>query len=296
MILVTGASGFIGKKLITALVNVYGVDHILALTSKPISECQYLLHDNYSFDHDYVIKAGYADVTTLLHAGAFTPKNSAEGNDVVSCTSNINNTIKLLQLELPALEKFVFLSTLDVYGKDAKISEDSPIDPVSLYGHSKLYCEKVIASWAKTNNKIAHLLRVGHIYGPGEEAYQKLIPATMRKLLEGQPLQLWGSGNELRSFLYIDDLVNSILKSLETKADLGVINLVSGKTISVRELIHTLMGISGIDSTVEEVKMTTEGRDLIFDNTKMQKELGLKETSLLQGLTAEWEYMKQFSR
>ncbi len=296
MILVTGTSGFIGRKLLVALVETYGSDHIVALTSKPTSLCRYILHHEYTFEPDYLLKSGYGSVDTIIHAGAFTPKDTVESNDLIPCSSNINSTLKLLQLKLPELNKFIFLSSLDVYGKDAIISERSPIDPVSLYGHSKLYCEKMVSSWGKANAKIVHVLRIGHIYGPGEEAYQKLIPVTMQKLLLHQPLQLWGTGNEKRSFLYIDDLVSAILKTLKINTDLGVLNLVSGTGITVRELIEMLIGISGVETSIETIPAQGEGRSLIFDNSKMKKEIGLSEISLRQGLLQEWEYMKQLVR
>jgi UDP-glucose 4-epimerase len=293
VILVTGVSGFIGKKLLTALVHEYGSDHILALTSKSTRLCHHLLHHDYTFENDYIVNAGYHSVTTVIHAGAFTPKNAAEGNNLISCNSNITNTLKLLQLELPELKKFVFLSTLDVYGKDKVISEQSPIEPASLYGHSKLYCEKMIESWAKLNQKIFHLLRVGHIYGPGEEAYQKLIPATIQKLLENHSLQIWGTGNEIRSFLFIDNLISAILKSVAIDSDIGIVNLVGSEKITVRGLIELLIEISGVNASIETVPMIAEGRDLIFDNSKMHKELGQFEISIRQGLTEEWKYMKR---
>lgn len=293
MILVTGTSGFIGKKLLTALVEEYGAEHILALTSKPTSLCQYILHHHYAFGSDYLLKSGYSAVDTVIHAGAFIPKSASESNDWIQCSSNIANTQRLLQLELPELKKFIFLSTVDVYGKDTTITEESPVDPPSLYGHSKLYCEKMISSWAKANHKIAQALRIGHIYGPGEEAYQKLIPLTMQKLLLQQSLQIWGSGNEKRSFLYIDNLVSAILKTLKIDTDLGVMNLVSGTSISVRELLDMIIEISEVKTSIETIPVQGEGRNLIFDNSKMKTEIGLSEISLRQGLSQEWEYMKQ---
>ena len=109
MILLTGTSGFIGKKLLTSLVSEYGADHILALTSKPTDECQYLLHQDYAIDRDYLSNSGFSGIKTIIHAGAFTPKNAGESNDLFSCASNINSTLKLLQLELPNLKKVIFL-------------------------------------------------------------------------------------------------------------------------------------------------------------------------------------------
>jgi nucleoside-diphosphate-sugar epimerase len=296
VILVTGVSGFIGKKLLTALVKEHGAQHILALTSKPTSECPYLLHHDYTFEKDYLIKSGYESIHTILHVGAFTPKSASEVNDWIRCSSNITNTQKLLQLELPQLNKFIFLSTVDVYGKAEMIAENSPTEPASLYGNSKLYCEKMISSWAKNHHKLLHLLRVGHIYGPGEEAYQKLIPATIQKLLANQSLQMWGTGNEIRSFLFIDNLIGAILKSVIIDSDIGIVNLVGSEKITVRELTELLREISGVNALIETVATTVEGRSLIFDNSKMQRELGQFEIPIRQGLTEEWEYMKKLKR
>jgi nucleoside-diphosphate-sugar epimerase len=179
MVLLTGASGFIGKHLLAALISKYGKDNVLALTSAPLTDCRYLLHLDYSFGSGYFADNGYADsITTIIHAGAFTPKNSAQANDWKQSNSNIHNTAVLLEADLPRLEKFIYLSTLDVYGNDEIISENSTVAPASLYGHSKLYGEKMVTAWANDKKVFAQILRVGHVYGPGEEAYQKIIPVT----------------------------------------------------------------------------------------------------------------------
>lgn len=292
MILITGVSGFIGKHLLGALVKEHGKDHVLALTSVPTSLCRYLLHHDYTFDAEYFLKEGYSSINTIVHAGAFTPKNTSESNDWEKSFSNISNTQKILQLRLPELQKVVFLSTLDVYGKDNVITEQTPVDPMSLYGHSKLFCEKMISSWAKMNNKVCHVLRVGHVYGPGEEHYQKLIPITIRKILEGQPLEIWGTGNEIRSFLYIDDLVHAILQSLKIETSIDVVNLVSENSITVKALIEKLIDISGSNTAIKIVATNGEGRNLIFDNSAMKKWMKVFETPLDKGLSIEWEHMK----
>jgi len=119
MILLTGASGFIGKHLLPALITEFGYDNIVALTSAPVKECNYLLHDNYDFSDDHFIKTKFGNsIQTIIHAGAFTPKNGKQANDCEKCNSNIFNTGKLLSATLPNLKKIIYLSTLDVYGPD----------------------------------------------------------------------------------------------------------------------------------------------------------------------------------
>lgn len=292
MILVTGVSGFIGKHLLSALIKQYGADQILALTSHPIDACPYLLHHNYSFNDQYFSESGYDAIQTIIHAGAFTPKNGQQANQWKECNSNIINTGKLLSSHLPNLKKVIYLSTLDVYGADAIITERSPLEPVSLYGASKLYSEKMVTAWANGNNKIHQLLRIGHVYGPGEEAYQKIIPITFKKIINEELIQIWGDGNEIRSYIYIDDVIHAILASLKLEESIGPVNLVSSEAIAIKELVKVMIEISEQNTRVETVPSPIKNRDLIFDNCKMKQFLLPAEVALRDGLLKEWKYMK----
>ena len=293
MILLTGASGFIGKHLLKKLVSVFGKDSILAFTSEPIEEAPYLLHNDYNFETDYFIKSGFGmQIDTIIHAGAFTPKSSKGANDVVKCTSNITTADKLLQAILPNLKKIIYLSTIDVYGPAEIISESSQLEPTSLYGESKLYVEKMIKVWAIANEKLHQILRVGHVYGPGEESYQKIIPVTIQKILQEQPLQIWGTGKEIRSFIYIKDVVNAIINASKLDMDAGVINLVSSQKVTIAELVNKLVALSGKIIVPEVIPSVMRGKDFIFDNSRMRNLLISNETVLDEGLLEEWTYLK----
>ncbi|WP_426481019.1 NAD-dependent epimerase/dehydratase family protein [Chryseobacterium sp. R2ACT005] len=292
MLLLTGASGFIGKHLLPLLIEKYGRDNVVCLTSQPISECRYLLHNNYQFESDFFFKNGFQYIETIIHAGAFTPKKGSEANNIQLSNSNIFNTDKLLSATLPHIKKFIYLSTLDVYDNENIISESTLEKPASLYGHSKLYSEKMVESWGKEHNKSVQILRIGHVYGPGEEAYQKIIPATIHNILAEKPIQIWGTGEELRSFIYIKDIVKAIVDSIQLK-DIGVINLVGNRSISINDLVNTIKLISNKDVTIEKIPAEKKGRDFVFDSSKMNEFLLQKETSLEEGLKEEFEYMKK---
>ena len=297
MILLTGASGFIGKHLLPALVERYGEDNILVLTSKQIHCRHLLLHNNYNFENDFFVKSGYSDkINTIVHAGAFTPKNAKKINSWKHCNGNILSTDRLLNAELPSLRKIVYLSTLDVYKSDDIISEGTVIEPVSLYAHSKMYVEQMLGAWANTENKRCQILRIGHVYGPGEELYEKIIPVTMRKLMADEPLQLWGGGEELRSFIFAQDIVNAILNAVKLEESIGVVNLVGGQPVSILELVNKLIRISGKEPIIETFKSAGPKRNLVFDNSKMRKHLLSFETPLDEGLQKEWNYMKHIEK
>lgn len=85
-----------------------------------------------------------------------------------------------------------FKSTLDVYGKIETIIDESSFITLTMYGWSKLYCEKLLENWSKRNNIILQILRIGHIYGKGEKAYKKVIPVTIQKLKMEKILRFFG--------------------------------------------------------------------------------------------------------
>lgn len=293
MILVTGASGFIGKHLLKFLTAKYGRENIVALTSQHIENVQCVLHNNYRFENDIFIKHGFENIETIIHAGSYTPKNGNEINNIHLSNSNISTTELLIGAHLPNLKKVIYLSAIDVYNSASIITEQSVESPVSLYAHSKLYIEKMLQNWAIQENKVVQILRIGHVYGPGEEAYAKLIPETFRKILLNQDLTIWGSGEELRSFIYIDDLVKSITKSIEYTENLGVINVVGSQPISIINLVEKIKTIANSSVAIEKVEGNFKGKNSVFDNQKLLKFLLDKETKLYDGLLAEYQFMKQ---
>lgn len=293
MILVTGTSGFIGKHLLQKLVSNFGKNNILALTSKPTTECNYILHNNYDFEPDYLLKNKYHKITSIIHAGAFIPKKSGDSNNISQCNSNIYNTEKLLNLELPQLKEIVFLSTVDVYkNSNDRINENSTIKPETLYGLSKYYCEKMIEKYCHKINIPYSILRVGHVYGPGEEQYQKLIPIVIKNVLKEKPVTLFGKGNDIRTFIYISDVVDSIIKSIENSAN-NVINVVGNNEISIGYLINKIYLLSNKKVVLNKVSSNNKPRNLVFDNKRLKNELHQPKVGLDEGLKNEIDYFKK---
>ena len=231
-ILITGVSGFIGSRLLKAVCARYGVKNVLALSSKVQSTCDYVLYNtDYAVATDDIDKL--AQIELVIHADAFTPKNRFDANEVKGCNSNIQFINDLLKLPFPALKKIIYLSTLDVYGEAELISETSELGPASLYGLSKLYCEKMLSSYCDGNNLQCQVLRIGHVYGPGEEKYEKFLPNSIKRIIKEEPIELWGDGSELRSFIYINDVIDACLAAIDLSETVGVINVVGGDRKSV---------------------------------------------------------------
>jgi len=290
-ILLTGVSGFIGGHLFSSLVETFGQDSVVALTSKKLSYVDCVVYK--SVDHFGLDKNKFDDITNIIHAGAFTPKDSQQANGINLCNGNIEYTKELLSFSYSSLVKFINISSSDVYrNKDAPISEESEIKPISLYGYSKLYCEEMVKYFGRQKNIEFINLRLGHVYGPGEEKYKKVLPVTVQNILEGKPLELWGDGSDLRSFIFIKDVVRTIVNALTSDAKNIDINVVSGSPISIKDILDKVIEISGKKVEINQRVSDYQKRDLVFDNKVLLSTVLEKETDLITGLKAEYEYMK----
>jgi nucleoside-diphosphate-sugar epimerase len=293
-ILFTGCSGFIGSVVLDKAIRKYGNGNLCILTSSQIKkDVKTIIHNNYDFNPNIFIENGAEDIEILVHAGAFIPKNYKEVNDILKCNSNIINTEKLLFAKMPNLKRVIFISTLDVYSESDTILESTQEQPISLYGFSKLYCEKMIENFSNQNNLISQILRIGHVFGPGEEKYEKIIPLTISKILNGKDLEIFGDGEAIRTFIYVDDVAEAIINSIDLCQDNGIINIVGNEQITIKELVEKIVKIhDNKNINIKYIPNSSINRNIIFDNSKLKKTLLNHFTSLEEGLRKEYDYMR----
>ena len=289
-VLITGSTGFIGSALVEYVKKnrpEYLKD-VIALSTRNNPSINTILYDNVSLAIPQI-----ENITDVIHLGAFIPKISALANDIDKCTSNIEFTKLLLQQIPNSINKFVFISTVDVYRLDGNtINESTQTEPSGLYGWSKLYCEKIVEQWCKQNNVKCTILRLGHIYGPGEEVYLKLIPETIKKLIADVKPTIYTKGDEIRSFLHIDDCVRCIWDALNINAEYALINIVSGNAFTIKQIVELLIQCSGKNIEPQILGNNIKTNDYIFDNSIMIKYFGKEKVDLLDGLKNEYEYIK----
>lgn len=289
-ILITGANGFIGSKLLNHISSVIDKkSKIILLSSTASQEYEYVLHKDYQFTADDFSDKGFDCIDIVIHAGAFTPKSSAEANLYNENFENVIRTNYLLN-NLPNIPgKVIFLSTLDVYIKTtAIIDENTLLSPSGFYGSCKLFCEKMIEQWGKNVNCKVEILRLGHIYGSGEEAYKKLIPQAIRSILQGKNPIIFSEGTEKRSYLHIDDCVRAIWNATLLKEDAGPINIVSGKAYAIKDIIQKLIDISEKDLNIEVLNKPIIVWDILFNAEKMKRYLTNEQIDIAEGLKEEF--------
>lgn len=287
MIILTGVSGFIGGRLLRKLQEAYGFDAVIAWTSENIAGARCVLHEGYKAETLKTSGALSDKITTVVHAGAAVHDVADES----AAARNIEVT-KLLLNALPHLTRFIYLSTVDVYNKAGVITESTQVAPANAYSKSKLACEKHVVDWAESRNAIGQVLRIGHVYGPGEERHKKVIPLMFRDILRGAPPKVFGEGLERRAFIYVDDVAQAIVSALELPREIGPINIASRTSVSMIDLAQLLLEITGSKKKIARIPVDAPGVDVVFDAAKCTRYLLDSETPLQLGLAREWAYMK----
>lgn len=289
--LITGATGFIGQKVLEKLKekNVRN-DNIVLLTDKKILGYRYIQHNNYHINSELFEETVF---DTLIHLGALTPKGNGHDREN-AFIENIRTTAEIAD-KLPVFPaKVVLTSTISVYrNTSARISETSPLTTDGMYALSKIVSEKYFINMGRYWDSDIQILRLGPIYGPGEESYNKIAGTFLKKAMNGDDIIVKSDGSEKRNMLLVDDVAEYICDAALYEKNIGTVNLVSTNSISVRELAELAVSICGSSSKIV-VKNESKGRNDDFDAEKFQKIFGKYKvvTSYESGMKKLYHYLK----
>ena len=174
-------------------------------------------------------------------------------------------------LEACPVRRVIFFSSAAVYGEDVQhgvIDESTAVQPTSLYGIGKFTAERLLARTAAQQRLSLLMLRPPLVYGPREPAYYYGPSGFLRNTLAGAPITLWGDGEELREFLFIDDIV-ALTTELTFGDTTGVINLVSGTSYTYAQALATVQTVTGTQPAVTSRPRTKDKVDHRFDPARL---------------------------
>lgn len=302
MVVVTGASGFLGAAVLRRLARdshtaVAAVSR--AAPPEGLPSCvRWIRSDLRELSGAEWRDATAEPIEAVAHLAAFTPKHAADRDrvdDVVA--SNVLGTQALLRSFSHSPRRLVFASTLDVYAPQAflhPVTETSAIGPEGLYGASKLFGEALVAAYARSAGVEHLVVRLGHLYGPGEGRYAKLVPETIRRVIAGQAPRLVGDGLARRDLLYVDDAAEAIARAVALPLH-GVtrINVASGVSHSVEAIVTTIAEQAGYRGGCERIAAPGTGASIAFDTTVMRRVLGdWTLTPLAEGIRREVDWFR----
>lgn len=278
-ILLTGGAGMIGSNLISSLIKlnyeVFVVDNLWRGKIENIQSVKKFNIKNFKkldlTEYNACLDATN-NIDIVLHfADVVAGINYVFKNEFSLYQENILINTNILKASIKnKVKKFMYLGTAcsypeEIQGKLMKTGlrerDVFPANPESSYGWSKLMGEYEILLASKYNLIESCILRLHNVYGyPCEldENKSQVIPALCKKTIQNDELNVWGSGKQKRAFLYIDDVINGILKALDKGFNKGVIQLGPESSISIEEIAKKII-------TFKDKKVK-----IIFDKTKAE--------------------------
>lgn len=297
--LVTGGAGFIGSHLCEALLKqghkVYVIDNLysgLLANIPPAAEfIQGDIQDN------QLVKKLMDEVDGCFHLAAIASVSICNTQWINSHQVNLTGTLNILEHAKSNSKRskpipVVFASSAAVYGNSQKLplSEIGPTQPISTYGVDKLCCEH----YAHVANQLYQIpctaLRLFNIYGPRQSlnnSYSGVITIFLNNLLNNQPLNFYGNGEQTRDFVYVKDAANFFIKAMEKiQPTMRIYNVCTGKETSIQTIAKSLAQIL---SKQPKINLEPPKPGDIFSSIGnpglIQQELKITaETSLLRGL------------
>jgi UDP-glucose 4-epimerase len=249
-ILLVGGNGFIGRALGRRLVADGKEVHVLSRQVVPGLQEGMVCHRGCQSEVAVVAPLLERCAAVVHLASTTTPGRSAHA-PVLDAIENLVPLAGFLEILAAAGPKpVVFLSSGGaIYGNPASlpVSEDHPAQPLSYHAAGKIAAEAFFAAFARQTGTAPTILRAANVYGPGQSLQTGfgIVRTLLEKARSGEPLELWGSGEQLRDYLYIDDLVDACLRLVDAPEVVGTFNAGSGTGVSLLELVGIVRKVTG---------------------------------------------------
>jgi UDP-glucose 4-epimerase len=283
-LILTGASGFLGKHLVNRVDNTMSSADLTVISSKTIGNSTIkrlgsrIIATNKQLEN-------LRQITHVVHLGCFMPKSKADLEQESLAQESLVFTENLFNLPLPSLEKIIFVSSTDVYKRDNKvIDESSEVEATNAYTKMKIECEIFIREFAESRNISYRILRLGHLFGSGDFEFNKIVQNLVRAVTKKEKFHLQNGLQQTLNLMYVEDVSRIILKVAIEQLDSGVSNVVSSRTCTIEKLINELTELSEQDINLEVICSKVDEYRYLFRPSNLLNYFPFQETSLREAL------------
>ncbi len=296
-VLVTGGAGLVGHRLVDQLITegyeVVVVDNFSTGTNT-----------RFEGDQAELVRADIRDYSTLrettsradfvVHLAANTSVPYSLENPVETHEVNVVGTVNALRASVDnEVHRFVYASSCAVYGeaRHIPIGENHPLHPLSPYAQSKIDAEEYCRKFRQESGLQTVCMRFFNVYGTGNSHnhYSGVVTQFFERLRRDQPPMIYGTGEQFRDFVHVDDVVGAIIKVMESpRPPDEVYNIGSGNAVRIQDLAEIIT--RSLRKSIQPVHLPPRAGDIMrsqADITKATSELGFRpRISFEEGLKA----------
>lgn len=301
-VLVTGGAGFIGSHVTRQLINnghdVVIYDDLSRGLKKLIDPRATFVQG--SISQKQKLMNALESVAVVIHMAAFIiVPESVEKPDLYWENNVVGTKILLEAMGEIKVKKIIFSSSATVYGDPKKLplTEDSSVQEAkNPYGRTKIEMEKLIRVEHETNNLNAILLRYFNPYGPNElhDPETHAIPNFIKSALDKKPIPLYWKGDQVRDFIYVEDLANAHVASMDLDG-FQVFNVGTGKGTRVIDVVEKIFDLIGYKVPIDDLGARTGDVGSLYTSAKkIEEDLGWKaNVTLEEGLSKTVDFFRR---
>ena len=287
-ILITGANGFIGKNLCKKYhesgYKVYGIGHGVLDNKKMI---EFGMHDWRESDVSLPALLDYnINFDLIIHCAGSSSVTKSFEDPLIDFQKTVLSTLSVLEfIRIKKLNsKLVYLSSSAVYGTNANFTEEAICNPISPYGVHKLQSENLCRSYNYFFGIKCCIIRIFSVYGPGLN--RQLIWDAVNKFEQSKKPIFFGTGSEVRDWIYINDIVSLIYNLSFVNFSFDIFNGGTGIGLKISEVIDLIKKYLNIDIEHEFNLQVPNGDPsyLVANTNKIKKLIWHPNTNIEQGL------------
>lgn len=298
-ILLIGGAGFIGSHLKSTLLN-RGYEVIIGCRNLPANKDPAVTYLSLAKDNMAPLESILPECSHVVHlASATTP-----GTSMLEPSKEVINNILPIAHLLEAMQKYhdihlIFVSSGGaIYGNTHQdlVREDTLSQPLSYYGASKTAIEAFLYTYQKQTNNPVTILRPSNLYGSKQplKTHFGIIPTIFNCLINDSVFEIWGDGEIIRDYLYIDDFIDLCIRIIQAKNyshSYRIFNAGSGKGLSINHICNQVESITGKSICREYThSRSVDVKKIVLNSSKVQSEFNWQaSTSIKTGLEKTWE-------
>lgn len=294
-ILIIGGNGFIGTNLAKCFVthneDVYSFD--IQKPNRKINNIHYIVGD---FFDDESLENAIEGMDIVIHSLSTVNPGNSNKRFMQGYSRDFVQSVKLFNMCIKKNIKVIFLSSGGtVYGiQDCQpIKEDAMPAPINHYGAVKLCIESVMKTFNTQLHTKMLIARVSNPFGPGQDFNKGVgfVDAALKKSIHHETIEIWGNGEVIRDYIYIDDVCEMIYSLTNYNGDEEVFNISSNEGISLNIIIEEIKKLNLKPNVVYKDSRSVDVPKVVLDNSKIKAIHQMEIKTFREGIKQYYKYL-----